>query len=202
MRPSSLPLPLPLLLATCVVLGCAGDSTAPPAPLLASQSVSTQAGWEGPNVVRFESWYFFGISDPETDLVAFAGLPDQSQTPNGCTGWGPPQQLDFQYVGLMQEAIKGLMKDSDVNVNVYRFSTFAGFCWSAPIATGKGRVTYVDNNVFGAPVTNGDAWGWLIEGPVTFVAGGTANLIAHNRWQALPNGTVQRVFRRVRLTAQ
>ncbi|MFL5639228.1 MAG: hypothetical protein ACJ78M_07640 [Gemmatimonadaceae bacterium] len=200
MRPSSLP--LAPLLVTCVALGCAVDSTGPRAPLLPSQSVVSQAAPEGPNVVRFESWYFFGISDPETDLVAWAGLPDQSQTPNGCAGWGPPQVLDFQYVGLMQDAIKGLMKDGDVNVNVYRFSTFAGFCWSAPIATGKGRVTYLDNNVFGAPVTSGDAWGWMIEGPVTLVAGGTANLIAHNRWQALPNGTIRRIFRQVRLSSQ
>lgn len=195
MRPSA------ILLVTCVALACAPDSTAPRSRLSAPH-LALQSALEVPNVVRFESEYFFGITDTETDLIAFAGLPADPRNWYGCGGTEPLQALDFQYVGLLQEAIKGLMKDGDVNLSVYRFSTYAGFCWSNPIATGKGRVTYVDNNVFGANVTYGDAWGWRMEGPVTLVAGGTANLAAHNRWQALPNGTVRRIFRQVRLSGQ
>ncbi len=194
--------PSPLILAACFTLACAVDTTEPRRLPIHQQSASTQAAQDMPNVVRFGSEYFFGITDTETDLIAFAGLPEDPKNWWGCGGNEPLQTLDFQYVGLLQDAIKGLMKDGDVNLIVYKFSTYEGFCWSSPVAHGKGRVTYVDNNVFFAPVTHGDDFGWRMEGPVTLAAGGTANLMAHNRWQALPNGTFRRIFRQVRLSSQ
>lgn len=193
---------LPLLLVTCVALGCAVDSTEPRPLPLQPQFAVTQAQ-EVPNVVRFGSQYFFGITDTETDLIAFAGLPADPKNWYGCGGNEPLETVDFQYVGLLQDAIKGLMKDGDVNLHVYQFSTYRGFCVSTPLAQGKGRAMYVDNNVFFSPdLTNSNSWGWRMEGPVTLTAGGTANLMAHNRWQFLPNGTFRRIFRQVRLSAQ
>jgi hypothetical protein len=194
---------LSLFLAAVMATGCAGDSTAPDAiTVQGAPSALMDGGSAEPNVVRFGSEYFFGITDTETDLLAFAGLPADPKNWYGCFGGEPLQTVSFQYTGLQQDAIKGLMSSGNVNLVVYRNSTYQGICWSTPIATGTGRVTYVDNNVFGTPTTHGDEYGWHMEGTVTLANGTSAHLIAHNRWQALPNGTFRRIFRQVRLTTE
>jgi len=193
---------IPILLITAIALGCTPDPTAP-ASLTSqhSQPALMSASQAEPNVIRFGSEYFFGITDTDTDLLAFAGLPTDPKNWYGCGGTEPPQTVSFQYTGLQQDAIKGLMSDGDVNLVVYQYSTYQGICWSTPIAQGKGRVTYVDNNVFFSPTTHGDEYGWHMEGAVTLASGGGAHLMAHNRWQALPNGTYRRIFRQVLLSA-
>jgi hypothetical protein len=194
---------IPILLFAAVALGCSPDPTAP-ASLISQhpQLALMDATQAAPNVIRFGSQYYFGITDTETDLIAFAGLPADPKNWYGCWGSEPLQTVSFQYTGLQQDAIKGLMSDGNVNLVVYQYSTYQGFCWSTPVAQGKGRVTYVDNNVFFTPTTHGDEYGWHMEGPVTLASGGAANLLAHNRWEALPNGTDRRIFRQVRLSAQ
>jgi hypothetical protein len=194
---------LSLLILAAAAAGCAADSTAPAALKVQGPAFAVaDAGSAEPNVIRFGSEYYFGITDTETDLIAFAGFPADPKNWYGCFGGEPLQTVSFQYTGLQQDAIKGLMSSSNVNLVVYKFSTYQGVCWSTPVASGTGHVTYVDNNVFFAPTTHGDEYGWHMEGRVTLAEGGTANLMAHNRWEALPNGTSRRIFRQVKLSAQ
>ena len=194
---------LPLLLAVSIALGCAADTTAPHSLVVQGPRLAlVDAASAEPNVVRFGSEFYFGITDTETDLLAFAGFPIDPKNWYGCWGGEPLQTVRFQYTGLQQDAIKGLMSNANVNLVVYKYSTYQGVCWSTPLATGTGRVTYVDNNVFGTPTSYGDDYGFRMEGAMTLAAGGTANLMAHNRWQALPTGIYRRIFRQVRLSAQ
>jgi hypothetical protein len=188
--------PPPLLLVSSFALACAVDSTSPPRALLQPRLDVTVAAPEFPNVVRFQDQFVFAIADPETDLFAIAGLPDDPTQEIGCGGSEPYAIVDFQFVG--QDVIRALAKGDDVNLDVYRRSTFVSSCVSTPIAEGIGRVVYVDNDAFITGV-GGNSWGFNMEGDVTLVGGGRAHLLAHNRFQILPDGTFRRVFRQVRL---
>jgi hypothetical protein len=57
---------------------------------------------------------------------------------------------------------------------------------------------YVDNDAF-ITANGSNAWGYRMGGEVSLVGGGSAHLLAHNRFQILPDGTFRRVFRQVRL---
>jgi hypothetical protein len=192
MRPSL------LLLVPSFALGCAVDSTEPPnAPLHAKMDAVT-AGPEFPNVIRFQDQFAFAIADTETDLIVFAGLPDDPTEASFCGGDEPFAIVDFQFAGVRQDVIHILAKGDDVNLHVYQFSTFEGPCVSSPIAVGTGRVMYLDNDAF-VTGTGANSWGFRIGGDVSLVGGGSAHLMAHNRFQILPDGTFRRVFRQVRL---
>lgn len=194
MRPSL------LLLATSFALGCAVDSTGPPtAPLRARLDIAT-AGPEFPNVVRFQGEFVFAIQDPETDLIAFAGLPDDPWQDTFCGGSEPYAIVDFQESGHRQEVIHALVRGDEVNLHVFQRSTFVD-CVSSPIAVGEGRLMYVDNDLF-ASGTRANSWGFRMGGTVSLVGGGSAHLMAHNRFQILPDGTFRRVFRQVRLSSE
>lgn len=187
-----------LLLATSFALGCAVDSAGPPTvPLQPRLDVGT-AGPEFPNVVRFEGEFVFFIFDPETDLVALAGAPDDPAAAFPCGGDQPFAIVDFQEAGVRQGVIHALVKGDEVNLHVFRLSTFVNPCVSSPIAVGEGRLMYVDNDAF-LSGTRGNSWGFRMEGDVTLVGGGSAHLMAHNRFQVLPDGTFRRIFRQVRL---
>jgi hypothetical protein len=192
MRPSL------LLLATSFALGCAVDSTGPPAAPLVPRLVATTAGPEFPNVVRFQGEFVFAIADTETDLIAFAGLPDDPMQSAFCGGDEPFAIVDFQEAGVQQGVIHALVKGDEVNLHVYQFSTLEGPCVSSPIAEGKGRVMLLDNDVF-VTGSGANSWGFRMGGDVSLVGGGSAHLMAHNRFQILPDGTFRRVFRQVRL---
>jgi hypothetical protein len=190
--------PIPALSLTLLVLACAGDPSAPPSPNLQPSLAVVSASAEA-NVIRFRDQFAVGIFDPETDLVAYAGLSSNPDDLADCGGVEPYQSADFQYVGLLQDAIKALAKSNQINLHVFRFSTFVG-CGSVPIAKGVGRVTYTDSDAFYTGGKN-DSWGFRIEGPVNFVEGGArAQLLAHNRWQIQVNGTLRRIFRQVKLS--
>jgi hypothetical protein len=192
MRPSL------LLLATSFALGCAVDSTGPPAAPLLPRLVATTAGPEFPNVVRFQGEFVFAIADTETDLFVIAGLPDDPTQSAFCGGDEPFAIVDFQEAGVQQGVIHALVKGDEVNLHVYQFSTFVSPCVSTPIAVGTGRIMYLDNDVF-VTGSGANSWGFRIGGEVSLVGGGTAHLMAHNRFQILPDGTFRRVFRQVRL---
>lgn len=192
MRPSL------LLLVSSFALGCAVDSTEPPTAPFHARMAAVAAGPEFPNVIRFQDQFWFGIQDPETDLIAFAGLPDDPKQSAACSGSEPYAIVDIQFAGVRQEVIHALAKGDEVNLHVYQLSTFQGFCVSSPIAQGKGRIVYVDNDAF-VTGTGANSWGFRMGGDVSLVGGGSAHLIAHNRWQILPDGTFRRVFRQVRL---
>ena len=188
----------PLLLVSSFVLACAVDSTEPrPAPLHTGLAAVTAAP-EFPNVVRFQDQIVFSIQDPTTDLIAFAGLPDDPTQSAFCGGDEPFAIVDFHDAGVRQGVDRLVAKGDEVNLDVYQLSTFAGPCVSTPIAEGTGRVMYVDNDAFLAG-NGANSWGFRIGGDVSLVGGGSAHLLAHNRWQILPDGTLRRVFRQVRL---
>jgi hypothetical protein len=190
--------PSPLLLVSSFALACAVDSTEPrPAPFNPALAAVT-AEAEFPNVVRFQDQFVVSIQDPETDLYAFAGLPDDPAQSAFCGGDEAFAILDFQDSGIRKGAIHSVGKGADVNLHVYQRSTFVSPCVSSPIAVGKGRVMYVDNDAF----LTGDAgvsWGFRMGGHVSLVAGGSAHLLAHNHFLINPDGTFRRVVRQVRL---
>ena len=194
MRPSL------LLLLTPFAFGCAVDTTEPPAVPLQPQLSVAAAPTDLPNVIRFRDVFVFGIIDPNTDLWAFAGLPDNPKQATECGGPdGSYAVVDIQNVGVRKEVLKVIAKGDQVNLDVYRLSTFVDICTSTPIAHGKGSISYHDNDFFETGGGN-NTFGWWMGGPVTLATGGTANLLAHNLWQLLPNGTFRRVFRQVKLS--
>lgn len=191
--------PIPLLLVASLALGCAADPIAPRTAPVDPQLQLAQAAAEFPNVIRVQDYFVFGIQDPSTDLLAVAGLPDDPpRTWFYCGGTDFGAVVDLQFAGVLKSAINTLMKGSDVNIDVYRRSTFFSICDSPVLAHGKGRVMYVDNALEFIPGKL-DSYGFRIEGPVTLAASGTAMLLAHNRWHILPDGTPQLIFRKVNL---
>lgn len=188
-------------LAIAAVLACAGDPThpsplSPPSTLAAAITAA-----DAPNVWRYQAQFIFGIQDPVTDLFAIAGLPDHPFQALDCGGSEPYAIADFQESGVQQDVIHALVKGSDVNLDVYQRSTFSGFCTSLPIAHGTGRMMYNDNDAY-VTGSGSNAWGYKMEGQVELVSGGSASLMAHNRFQILPDGSFRRIFRMVRLSAQ
>jgi hypothetical protein len=188
--------PIPALSLAVLALACSGDPVAPRTanlhPSLAAASSAAEA-----NVIRFRDQFAVGILDPEDDLIAWAGLPDNPDDLADCGGVESYQLADIQFVGVLQRAVKALVVNDDANLHVFRLSTFVG-CGSVPIAKGTGRVMYTDSDIFYTGGKN-DSWGYRMEGTVTFASGGTAHLVAHNRWQIKPDGSLRRIFRDVKL---
>ena len=188
-----------LLLATSFALGCAVDSTGPRSAPLQTRLDVAAAGPEFPNVVRFQDQFAVSIQDPQTDLLVWAGLPDDPTQSDLCGGDEPFGIIDFQSAGLRQ-GVEIVVAKGEVNLDVYQRSTFVNPCVSTPIAEGTGRVTYTDNDAF-VTGNGGNSWGFHMGGEVALVGGGSAHLVAHNRFQILPDDTFRRVFRQVRLSS-
>src|ERR1700682_4282115 len=75
-----------LLLLTPFAVGCSVDTTAPrPLPFQSRLSVMT-ASDESPKVIRFRDQFAFYIIDTKTDLLGFAGLPDDISRSADCGG--------------------------------------------------------------------------------------------------------------------
>jgi hypothetical protein len=191
--------PTPALSLALVALACSADPIAPrTADLHPSLAVENSAA--EPNVIRFSDQFAVGIFDPVDNLVAWAGLPPNPDELADCGGVLPYQYADFQFVGILQRAVKALVVNKNANLHVFRLSEFVG-CGSVPIARGTGQVMYTDSDIFYSGGKN-DAWGYRMEGDVTFTSGGTAHLVAHNRWQIQPDGTLRLIFRDIKLSGQ
>jgi hypothetical protein len=189
-----------LLLLTPFAVGCAVDTTGPrPIPFQSRLSVAA-ASEESPKIMRFRDQFVFGILDTKTDLIAFAGLPDDISRSLDCGGTDPFAVVDFKSVEVREGIIHLLVRGEDVNLDVYQLSTFEDVCTSTPIAHGKGTIKYHDNDVFETGTEN--TFGWWAGGPVSLASGGSANLLMHNQWQLLPDGTFRRIFRQVKLSGQ
>lgn len=189
-----------LLLLTPFAVGCAVDTTAPrPVPFQSRLSVMT-ASDESPKIMRFRGEFAFAILDTKTDLIGFAGLPDDISRSADCGGTDSYAVVDIQQVTVRDGVIHWLVRGHDVNLDVYQLSTFVDLCTSPPVAHGRGTLKYHDNDLVEAGKEN--TFGWWAAGPVTLTAGGTANLLEHNLWQLLPTGTFRRVFRQVKLSGQ
>jgi hypothetical protein len=202
---------LPLLVSALALACQEGPSTGPERvvpSVAAPQFAFVNGPNELPNVFRFEGQFATGIQDPETDLFAFAGLPDSPKMSAACLGGTEPfATVDIQFVGELQEVIHRLVVGGDVNLHVYRLTGFMGFCRSTPIAQGIGRVMNTDNDLLA--LTSGfpgaDAWGFRMNGQVTLttaVGGGDAHLVAHNRFIIWPDGDFRRIYRKVDLSAR
>lgn len=192
--------PYPLLLLPAFALGCAVDTTAPrPIPFHPLLSV-TAADEESPKIMRFSDQFAFGILDTKTDLIGFAGLPDDiSQSPD-CGGTDSYAIVDIRQVEVREDVFHWLVRGHDVNLDVYQLSTFVDLCTSTPVAHGRGTLKYHDNDLIETGREN--TFGWWAAGPVTLASGGSANLLEHNLWQLLPTGTFRRIFRQVKLSGQ
>jgi hypothetical protein len=195
----------PILLVSALALGCTADTTAPiSAPFGVRLSIVGAAN-DQPNVVRYQTQFAAGIIDTKTDLLAFAGLPNNPKQALGCIGGTDASYgvLSVQDVGVMHDALREIAKADGVNLDVYRLSTFEGFCVSDPVAHGTGRVVYHDNDFYETGGGN-NTFGWDMGGEVTLAGtnGATANLLAHNLWQLLPTGTFRRILRQVTLSGQ
>ena len=190
--------PSPLLLVTAVALACAVDSTAPPSQLRLQPTFSSQAPpAELPNVLRYSGESAFTLIDTETDLRAFAGLPDDPTQLADCGGPGAAFNTFYaQDAGVLRNVIHEIVKGDDVNIHIYRLSTYVDPCTSAPIARGKGSVLYHDNDLI-LTGTGTDSYGVGIYGTVTLTNGQSAKVWARNLWHIYPDGTVRRIFRRV-----
>jgi len=189
--------PIPALSLTLLALACSGDPLPLPTAADLKPSLVTATSPETPNVIRFSDQFAFGIQDPADDLIAWAGLPPNPDELAVCGGVLPFQFADIQFVGLLQRAIKAMVANKDANLHVFRLSEFHG-CGSVPIAVGTGQFMYNDSDIFYTGGKN-DSWGYRMEGNVTYTTGGTAHLVAHNRWQIQPDGTLRLIFRDVKL---
>jgi hypothetical protein len=190
-----------LLFLSVLLVGCAVDQTAPRQVRRVSVLNYLNALSDVPNVIRFGSEFSFGIIDTDTDLAAFAGLPDNPKASIACIdGTDAFQSADIQISGVRSDVLKFIAKSGDMHLDVYRLSTFEGFCVSDPIAHGVGRISYHDNDYFETGGGN-NTYGWQMGGPVNLTNGQSANLFAHNLWQLLPNGTFRRIYRQVKLSS-
>jgi len=189
--------PIPALSLTLLALACSGDPLPLPTAADLKPSLVTVASPETPNVIRFSDQFAFGIQDPGENLIVFAGLPPNPDELADCGGVLPYQFADIQFVGVLQRAIKSLIQNKGANIHLFRLSEFHG-CGSVPIARGTGQFTYNDSDIFYTGGQN-DSWGYRIEGNVTYTSGGTAHLLAHNRWQIQPDGTLRLIFRDIKL---
>lgn len=152
-----------------------------------------------PNVIRYQGAFAFAIQDPNTNLIAFAGLPADISTFVGCGGTVEAQAADLQEAGVRQEVFHVIAVNREANLLVFKRSTFVNLCTSQPIASGVGSLGYVDNDryITGEGV---NSWGFRMHGPVTLLDGSSANLEAHNRFIFQFDGPTRLIHRQVRLT--
>lgn len=174
-------------IAAAGILGTMALSCAETSPTgLASSSAAPQSSFSnGPstlaNVFRFEGVVGGGfILDPETDLILFAGLPDDPADASVCGGTQDFDLGDIQLVGLLREVVQALIH-ADVHLHVYQLSTFSDFCTDAALAQGSGRFILNDNDA-GVSHSRMNSFGVRLNGPVTLATGGTAQLSAHARF--------------------
>jgi hypothetical protein len=148
---------------------------------------------ELPNVFRFEGMVGGAvIVDPKTDLIAIDGLPENPAELAECGGTSEILNLgDFQVSGDLS-GVFHLLARAELNIHVYRLSTFVDICTSPPLARGTGRLTINDNDA-GVSGTRTNSFGHRLNGRVTLAGGGSAHLAAHARLQIHPDGTFREV---------
>jgi hypothetical protein len=153
-----------------------------------------------PNVFRFEGTVGgAAVVDPRTDLVAFDGLPENPADLAECGGTDEILNLaDFQISGDLS-GVFHLLAQAELNIHVYRLSTFIDICASEPLAQGTGRLI-IDDNDAGVSGTRTNSFGHRLNGPVTLAGGGDAHLAAHSRFQIMKDGTFHHVSSGVTLS--
>jgi hypothetical protein len=177
-----------------LTLGCGYTPPTGPDPNTSAPQFNFSNGPSNlPHVFRFEG--MFGgaaVVDPETDLVAFDGLPENPADLTECGGTdGILNLADFQVSGDLS-GVFHLLAQAELNIHVYRLSTFVDICTSEPLAQGTGRLIINDND---AAVSGNrtNSFGHRLNGPVTLAGGGIAHLAAHSRFLIEREGTFRHV---------
>ena len=190
-----------IVLFAFTALACEGPATS---PTDVPQFDFMNGPDELPNVIRSQFAFAVSILDPATGLRVIAGLPAVPASHISCQALGPQftgtenfQLQNEQFIG--SDPLVYLNHTANVNLHVYRTSTFMGFCRSTVYAQGTGTVVGTDNDFTGSgPRTN--AYGFHITGDVTVVATGeTARLNAFYRFQFTQSGGIQILARKVQL---
>jgi hypothetical protein len=196
------PRPAATAIFAILALGCA-DS--PPTGLTPHATVPQSTFANGPsslpNVFRFEGTVGGAtVVDLGTDLVAIDGLPENPASLAECGGTDEILNLaDFQVTGNLT-GLFHLLAQAELNIHVYRLSTFVDICTSAPIAQGTGRLIINDNDA-GVSGSRTNTFGHRLSGPVTLAGGGTGHLSAHSRFQIKKDGTFRHVTSGVTLSS-
>lgn len=156
------------------------------------------------NVIRDQFAFAVPIMDPTTGLRVFAGLPTIPASHISCQALGPQytgtenfQLQNEQFVG--SDPLIYLGHTANVNLHVYRISTFMGFCRSTVYAQGTGTLVGTDNDFAGSGDRT-NVFGYHITGEVNVVTTGeTARLNAFYRFQIDRSGAIQILARNVQL---
>lgn len=153
-----------------------------------------------PNVFRFEGIVGGAVvADPETDLLVIDGLPDDPTSASICGGTQDIANLaDFQVSGDLT-GVFHVLAQSELNIHVYRLSTFESICTSEPIAVGMGRLIINDNDA-AVSGTRANTFGHRLTGPVTLSDGSTSHLTAYSRFLIKLDGSFHLVASGVQLS--
>jgi hypothetical protein len=151
-------------------------------------------------VFRFEGMVGgAAIVDPQTDLIAFDGLPENPSDLAECGGSEEILNLaDFQVTGNLS-GVFHVLAQADLNIHVYQLSTFIDICTSHPLAQGIGRLIINDNDA-AVSGTRTNSFGHRLNGPVTLANGGNAHLAAHSRFLIEKDGAFRQVSSGVTLS--
>jgi hypothetical protein len=177
-----------------VTLGCKEAQLTEPDPGSSAPRLNFSNGLDNlPNVFRFEGMVGGAtIVDTRTDLVAIDGLPETPADLAECGGREDILNLaDFQISGNLS-GVFHVLAQAELNIHVYRLSTFVDICTSEPLARGTGRLIINDNDA-GVSGTRTNSFGHRRNGPVTLANGGAAHLAAHSRFLINKDGTFQHV---------
>jgi hypothetical protein len=196
--------PKPFLTAAVAgvfLLGCTDTLPTDSEPHIAAPQFNYSNGPSSlPNVFRFEGIVGGAATvDARTDLVAFDGLPENPAELAFCEGTEEIFNLgDFQISGDLS-GVFHLLAQAELNIHVYRLSTFVDLCTSVPLARGQGRLIINDNDA-GVSGTRTNSFGYRLNGPVELVGGGAAHLAAESRFLIKKDGAFVLVSNRVNLS--
>ncbi len=186
------------LFALAALASACSETTSPDASLNPAQNVSLETG--SAEVYRDERTVLIGIQDPAADLRLFIGLPaDPRQLPQ-CGGTEGFDTMLYQEVGLSPEPVQVLARSGDVNVHVYRRSTYLGVCRTTPLAQGTGRLVYTDNDFYGSANPRNNSFGFSLHADVTFTAGGGGAVLARSQIVVGNDGTFNSLVNFIQLS--
>ena len=180
-----------LAAAIALMTSACGDTepAAPATPAVANPQYLYSNGPSTPNVFRISgSDIAFGLSDDQSGLIAWAGLPTDPTQAIDCGGNETAEPIPLQLAGLNQ-ALNVLAVAQEINIHVYGpNTTLEDTCFAQPIASGTGHMVYTDNDVAVAG-PGAESFGLTLVGIVTTIPGGeTLRLQGQWRWLISPDG--------------
>jgi hypothetical protein len=179
-----------LAAVVALMTSACGDTepAAPTTPAVASPQYLYSNGPSTPNVFRISADNIaFGLSDDQSGLVAWAGLPTDPTQAVDCGGTQTGEPIPLQLAGLNQ-ALNVLAVAREINIHVYDINTtLEDTCFIPPIAAGTGHMVYTDNDVADTG-PGAEAFGLTLVGIVTTITGGeTLRLEGEQHWLVSPD---------------